>query len=146
MADYARNKRAYFDYDILEEYEAGIQLFGYEVKSVRAGRASLAGSFVLIRGEEAFLTNVQIPAYQPGNAPASYDPLRTRRLLLHKKELKELTGRAQVKGLTLVPLRLYNKNGKIKLMFGLAKGKRKYDKRETVKKRDIEREVGRRVK
>lgn len=143
MNDYAKNKKAYFDYEILQKYEAGIELRGYEVKSIKTGRASLRGAFVIIRGNEAYLTNTTIAQYQEANTPKDYDATRTRRLLLHKKEIQELIGAAAAKGLTLVPLRLYNKKGKIKLEFALVRGKKKYDKRESIKKRDAEREIER---
>ena len=145
MADYTKNKRAYFDYEILQKYEAGIELHGYEVKSIKSGRASLRGAFVIIRAEETYLTNANITPYQAANMPKDYDPGRTRKLLLHKKEIKELIGKSAIKGLTLAPLRLYNKKGKIKLEFALVRGKKKYDKRESIKKRDTEREMGRKM-
>jgi len=144
MSDYARNKKVLFDYEILERYEAGLQLRGFEVKAIRTGLASLQGAYVLIRGDEAFLTNTTIPAYQKANAPADYDPARTRRLLLHRNEIRILLGKTALKGLTLAPIRLYNKHGKIKLEFALVRGKKKYDKRESIKKRDVERELSRR--
>jgi SsrA-binding protein len=149
------NKRAYFDYQILETYEAGIELFGFEVKSVKSGRINLAGSYVIIRPSsrtkftagqnrnEVWLLNADIPAYQPKNAPQDYDSKRTRRLLLKKPEIKNLIGRAQEKGLTLIPLKVYTKNRKIKIEIGLAKSRKKMDKRELIKKRDIEKEIGR---
>lgn len=139
------NKKAYFDYQILETYEAGIELLGLEVKSIKTGRINLAGSYVVIRDGQAWLLNADIPAYQPKNAPADYDPKRTRRLLLKKSEIKNLIGRTHEKGLTLLPLKVYTKgkSGKIKIEIGLAKSRRKVDKRELIKKRDIEREIGR---
>ncbi len=146
MADIISNRRAYFDYEILETYEAGMELFGFEVKSVKAGRGNLSGCFAVIRGNEAYLLSATIPAYQPKNAPKDYDPTRTRRLLLHKSEIKELLGKTAQKGLTLVPLKLYNKNGKVKILLGLARHKKSGDKRETIKKRDTEREINRTMK
>lgn len=143
MNDYAVNKKAVFDYEILETVEAGIALLGFEVKAVRKGFASLAGSFAVIRGGEAYLVNGAIPPYQPGNTPKEYDPTRTRKLLLTKDEIKELIGKTEKTGLTLVPLKLYNKRGKIKLSIGLARHKKKYDKRETIKRRETEREMRR---
>jgi len=137
------NQKARFDYEILETYEAGIALFGFEVKSVQNGGANLAGSFVTIRGGEAWLLNAAIAPYQSRNTPAGYDPVRSRRLLLHKSELNELIGKTAQKGLTLVPLRVYTKGPRIKLEFALARRRKKYDKREMIKKRDIERETGR---
>ena len=137
------NQKARFDYEILETYEAGIALFGFEVKSVQNGGANLAGSFVTIRGGEAWLLNAAIAPYQSRNTPAGYDPVRSRRLLLHKSELNALIGKTAQKGLTLVPLRVYTKGPRIKLEFALARRRKKYDKREMIKKRDIERETGR---
>ncbi|MEO5635166.1 MAG: SsrA-binding protein SmpB [Candidatus Paceibacterota bacterium] len=142
MGSYAENRKARFDYEILEKYEAGIELEGTEVKSVRAGRMSLEGSFVIIRGGEAYLINSNIPPYQVKNAPADYDPLRNRKLLLTKKEIMELSGNEK-KALTIVPISVYNKNRKIKLEIALVKGKKKFDKRETLKKRDTDREIRR---
>ncbi|MEK7175537.1 MAG: SsrA-binding protein SmpB [Patescibacteria group bacterium] len=140
MSNYAENKKIYFDYEILEKYEAGIQLLGTEVKSIRAGRMLLKGSFVIIRGGEAFLINAQIPAYQEKNAPTDYDPLRNRTLLLSKKEILELALIDKNKSLTIVPISVYNSKRKIKIGIAVAKGKKQYDKRESIKKRDIDRE------
>ena len=119
---------------------------GFEVKSIKAGRVSLQGAFIIIRGSEAFLTNTTIPPYQAANTPKDYDETRTRRLLLHKNEIDELTGKSQQKGLTLVPLRLYNKSGKIKLEFALVRGKKKYDKREKLRKEEAGRKIQRALK
>ena len=141
MSELASNRKAGFDYEILETYEAGIQLAGHEVKSIRAGRVTIAGSFVIIRGEEAFLVGASISPYQVANTPSGYDPERTRKLLLHRKEIKELIGKTAQKGLTLVPLRIYTKNSRIKLAFALARRKKKYDKRETIRKREDERKI-----
>lgn len=143
MEPYAVNKKAHFDYEILESYEAGIELLGFEVKAIRRGLAALAGSFAVIRGGEAYLLNANVPPYQPGNTPKDYDPTRTRKLLLTKAEIKELIGKTEKTGLTLVPLKLYNKHGKIKLELGLARHKKKHDKRETIKRRETEREMRR---
>jgi SsrA-binding protein len=144
--EHASNKRAYFDYEVLETFEAGLILTGSEVKSIRTGKVSLGGSYALIKGNEAFLINADIPPYQPGNTPQGYDPKRTRKLLLKASEIKELIGKTNKTGLTIVPLRLYNKNRVIKLLLGLARHKKKHDKRETIKKRDVEREIGRTLK
>lgn len=146
MPNYAENRKARFDYEILEKYESGIELLGTEVKSVRGGRMSLEGAFVIIRGAEAFLINSNIPAYQPKNAPTDYDPLRNRKLLLTKKEITELAGSEKNKSLTIVPISVYNKNRKIKVEVALVKGKKKFDKRETLKKRDTDREIRREIK
>lgn len=130
------NKRAKFDFELLEEFEAGIELTGQEVKSIRNKRGSLAGARVLVRGGEAYLVGASIPPYQVDNAPEDYGPERTRRLLLNKKELAQLSGADVAKGLTIVPVSLYNKGRKLKLSFALAKGKKKQDKRENIKERE----------
>ena len=145
MANYAENRRARFDYEILEKYEAGIELLGMEVKSVRSGRMSLEGSFVIVRGGEAYLMNANIPPYQPNNAPENYDPLRNKKLLLTKKEMSELM-KSEKTNLTIVPLKLYNKGRKIKIEIALVKGKKKRDKRESIKKRETDREIRREYK
>ncbi|MDO8639304.1 MAG: SsrA-binding protein SmpB [bacterium] len=146
MTAIAENKKAYFNYEILEKFEAGISLLGQEVKSIRAGRVNLAGSYVIIRGEEAFWVGAVVPAYQPKNAPADYEADRPKKLLLKKSELKYLIGKTKQKGLTLTPLRVYTAKGRIKLEFGLAKGKKKIDKRETLKKYEAKREIERTLK
>ncbi len=137
--EYATNSRAGFDYEILETLEAGVVLFGHEVKSVKTGKASIKGSYVKILDGEPFLIGAILAPYQPANTPADYDPQRTRKILLSKKQISVLAGTAQTHGLTLIPLKLYDKNGKIKLLLGIARGKKKYDKRETLKKKDIAR-------
>jgi len=145
MKTLAYNRRAKFDYDILKEYEAGIILKGYEVKSVKNKKASLKGAFVVAHDEELFLVNSHIPLYEYAGDVPGYDPDRSRKLLLHKKEIAYLQGKAKTEGLTLVPLSMYNKKGKVKLLFALAKGKKKYDKRQVIKQREdnikIEREM-----
>ena len=146
MASYAENRKARFDYEVLEKFEAGIELVGAEVKSVRGGQISLEGSFVIVRGGEAFLINANVPPYQPANAPKDYDPLRNRKLLLTKKEIGELEASGKNKSLTIVPISVYNKGRKIKVEIALAKGKKKFDKRETIKKRETDREVRREYK
>lgn len=137
------NKRAYFDYEIIETYEAGIELLGTEVKSIKTGRINLAGSYAVIRDNQIWLLNADIPAYQPKNAPADYDPKRTRRLLLTKSEIKNLIGKIHEKGLTLTPLKVYTKDKqqRIKIEIGLAKSKKKSDKREFIKKKEDRREM-----
>ena len=140
------NKKAYFDYEILETYEAGIELFGFEVKSIKTGRLNLTGTFVVIKNEEAWLLNANIPAYQPQNSPPDYNPDRSRRLLLHKSEIKELIGKSVQKGLTLVPLRVYTKKNRIKILVGLGRYKKKIDKREDIKKREAARDIERKLK
>ncbi len=133
------NRTARYDYDILEKFEAGIDLLGPEVKSVRAGRVSLNEAFVHFRDGQAFLTNAHIHPYQ--NSLETISPTRPRRLLLHKKELLNLASKVKTMGLTLVPLALYNKGNLFKLEIALAKGKKKWDKREAIKKRELEREA-----
>lgn len=135
------NKKGAFDYEILEKFEAGIALKGFEVKSIKTGRINLRGSFVTVKNSELYLTGANIPPYQPKNTPLDYDPTRSRKLLLNNKEIKYLIGKSQQKGLTLIPVRVYIKNNLIKLEFGVAKGKKKYDKREIIKKREFERLV-----
>ena len=146
MAHYAENRKTKFDYEILEKYEAGIELLGVEVKSVRGGKMSLEGAFVIIRGGEAFLINANIPPYQPNNAPKDYDSLRNKKLLLTKKEIAALAGSEKNKSLTIVPISAYNKGKKIKVEIALVKGKKKHDKRETIKKRETDREIRREYK
>jgi SsrA-binding protein len=146
MANYAENRKARFNYEILERYEAGIELLGTEVKSVRHAQMSLEGAFVIIRGGEAFLINANIPPFQPKNTPEDYDPLRNRKLLLTKKEIIELTGSEKNKSLTIVPISVYNKGRKIKVEVALVKGKKKMDKSETIKKRETDREIRREYK
>jgi len=146
MANYAENRKVYFNYEILEKYETGIELLGTEVKSVRGGHMSLEGAFVIVRGGEAFLINANIPPYQVKNTSKDYDPLRNRKLLLTKKELTELADSEKNKSLTIVPISVYNKNRKIKIAVALVKGKKKFDKRETIKKRDTDRELRREYK
>ncbi|MEK7510352.1 MAG: SsrA-binding protein SmpB [Patescibacteria group bacterium] len=137
----AENRKAYFHYEILETYLAGIVLQGQEVKSIKSGRIQLASSYAVFRGEELFLIGAHIPPYQPANAPADYNPERHRKLLLHKNELQYLVGKTKERGLTLVPLRVYIQKGKIKLDLGLARGKTQRDKREHIKQREAEREM-----
>jgi SsrA-binding protein len=146
MSNYAENRKARFDYEILSKYEAGIELLGFEVKSVRGGKMSLEGAFVIVRGGEAYLINANIPPYQVKNTSTDYDPLRNRKLLLTKKEIKELGEGDNNKSLTIVPISVYNKNRKIKMEIAQVKGKKKFDKRETIKKRETDRELRREYK
>lgn len=136
------NRRAFFDYQLLESFEAGINLYGHEVKSVRGGKADLAGSFVRIVGSEAYLVNAKIFPYQPGQVE-NYDQHRTRKLLLHKKEIISLKSKTDGANLSLVPVSMYIKHGFVKLEVALGKGKKKYEKRESIKKRDIQRDLER---
>jgi len=142
----AENKKAYYNYEILEKFEAGISLIGQEVKSLKTRGVNLAGSYVVIKNEEVFWIGAKIPPYQPKNAPSDYEADRSRKLLLQKEEIKRLVGKSKEKGLTLIPLMVYTKKGKIKLEFGLAKGKKKFDKRELIKKQEIERSIERELK
>ncbi len=146
MANYAENRKARFDYEILEKYEGGIELLGTEVKGVRAGQVSLEGAFVIVRGGEAFLINANIQPFQIKNAPKDYDPLRNRKILLTKKEIRELADTEKNKSLTIVPISMYNKGRKIKIEIALVKGKKKFDKRETIKKRETDIEIRREYK
>ena len=139
----AENKKAYFNYEILERFEAGISLTGQEVKSLKIRGVNLAGSYVVLKNNEVFWIGAKIPPYQPKNAPKNYNPERSRKLLLKKSEIKYLIGKSKLKGLTLIPLKLYTKKRKIKLLFALAKGKKKFDKRELIKKREIKRKIRR---
>lgn len=143
MKALATNKKAYFNYEILEKIEAGIVLTGMETKSVKTGKANLAGSFAIIRDNKISLVNCSIPPYQPKNINFIYSPDRTKKLLLNKKEIGYLKGKIKQQNLTLIPLRMYNKHGLIKIELGLAKGKKKFDKRETIKKRESKRKIER---
>ena len=140
------HKKARLDYEILEEYEAGLELLGGEVKSLRGGQGKLEGAHIIIRGGEAYLVGSSIPPYQPANTKEEYDPTRTRKLLLTKKEIAALAAYEGQKGLTIVPLRVYNKGRNLKLAIGVARGKKKYDKRATLKERDTKREMDRSLK
>jgi SsrA-binding protein len=134
-----RNKKAYHEYNILDKFEAGIVLTGTEIKSVRNHGVNFNDSFVRIMNGEAFIFNLHIAKYKMSSF-ATHDPVRERKLLLHKKEIRKLYTKVQEKGLTIVPLRLYFKNGMLKVEIGLAKGKHLFDKREDIKKKDIDRE------
>jgi SsrA-binding protein len=141
----AQNKKASHDYHILDTIEAGIVLTGTEIKSIRAARINLKDGFAQIKNGEAWLMNVHISLYDQGNQ-FNHDPLRNRKLLLHKKQINQLAGEISKKGVTLVPLKVYIKNGFAKVLLGLAQGKHDYDKRESIKKRDQEREIRRTLK
>lgn len=143
---YAFNKKATFNYEVLDKYEGGLSLIGIEVKSIKLKRATLDGSYIIIRGGEAFLINASIPAFQEKNTPDKYDPLRPRKILLNKKELQKLSDTESNKGLTMIPISLYNKSNKIKLEFAVARGKKKIDKRQGIIKREADREIGRTLK
>jgi SsrA-binding protein len=140
----ATNRRARHDYHISETLEAGISLVGSEVKSLRDGKASLQDAYAVVRGEEVFLMGVHIPPY-PQAAMQNHEPTRSRKLLLHKGEIRKMISKTAEKGLTLVPLRMYFKGNKVKVEIGVAKGKRHFDKREAIAKRDAEREMAKRM-
>lgn len=146
MATLIANKKATFNYELMDEYEAGLDLFGFEVKSLRARHGSLVGSHVIIRGNEAYLLGMSIPPYQPANTPPSYEPDRTRRLLLTKKEIGQLAGIERQKGLTIVPISVYSKGRLLKLRIAVARGKKKYDKRQNIKAREDKRSIERTLK
>ena len=146
MTTLVKNRKASFDFEFLKHFEAGLALTGSEVKAIRHGKAKLEGSYVVVRGGEAFLVGASISEYQPANAPKSYDKERPRKLLLSKKQIDELETETDRTSLTAVAIRLYNKNGKIKLELAIARGKKKHDKRETLKKRDSKREIERTLK
>jgi SsrA-binding protein len=146
MSILAINKRANFDYTILETYEAGVVLFGHEVKSIKTKHVSLKESFITIHGNELYMTNAHIPPYVHAGKLDNHNPTRPRKLLLKKSEIKHLIGKARTQGLTLVPIKLYTKRRLIKLEFGLGKGKKEYDKREKIKKREDERGMRRILK
>ncbi len=143
MANLAENRKARFNFELLEEFEAGIELVGTEVKSLKKGQASLDGSYILVRGGEAFVANLHIPPFQEKNAPENYESRRLRRVLLTKAEIKKLADADSKKGLTIVPLAVYNKGVRLKLRLAIARGKRQFDKRESIKKRDVERDIRR---
>ena len=140
------NQRARFDYSLIEEMEAGLELLGSEVKSLRAGHGSLKGARVISRGGEAYLVGASIPAWQIANAPKSYDPERTRRLLLSRKEIAHIVSAEGEKGLTIVPLRVYNRGTKLKLAIAIARGKKKEDKRQSIRAREEKRRIERTLK
>jgi SsrA-binding protein len=140
---YITNKKAHFDFEVTEKYTGGIELLGIEVKTIKKNQGSLLGAYVGIRGGEAFLLGADIPPYQMNNTPESYDRHRARRILLTKKEIKELADAESKKGTTIIPISLFPKANKIKIEIGVARGKKKYDKRESIKERDSEREVRR---
>ena len=140
------NKRVGFDYTILEEIEAGLELHGFEVKSLRAGHGSLKGARVVARGGEAYLVGASIPAWQIKNAPKGYDPERTRRLLLSREEILQVASAEGQKGLTIVPLKVYNKGRHLKLLIAISRGKKKEDKRHSIREREEKRQIDRTLK
>lgn len=140
------NKKYGLKYEVLEKISAGIELLGTEVKTIKAGHGVIDAAYVIIRGREAYLVNADIRAHQPKNAPKDYEPTRTRRLLLTKKELDQLAGAISQKGLTLIPISFYTKGKKIKVDVAIARGKKKFDKRETIKKREVNKNIERIIK
>jgi SsrA-binding protein len=142
----SENKKAYFDYEILEKFEAGIILSGQEVKSIKSGKISLKGSYVVFNKQEPFLIGAKVPPYQPKNTAPDYDPEKSRKLLLKKTEIKHLIGKINEKGIALIPLKIYIKNAMLKLEFGIAKGRKKFSKKEIIKKRENQREIQRELK
>lgn len=145
MPPLAKNKRAFFDYEILEKIEAGLVLKGHEVKAIKMSHMSLKGAFVSAHNNELFLTNAQIPLYKYATV-SDYDPTASRKLLVKRKQINRLISKVHTEGLTLVPLSVYNNHGKIKLTFALAKGKKKYDKRHAIKQRESNVQIGRIMK
>lgn len=140
-----RNKRARFEYEILDTFEAGLVLAGTEVKSIRLKKVSIQESYARVRNNELFLVGMNISLYEMGNR-FNHEPLRERKLLLHRHQIKRLIGKLQEKGFTLIPLQMYFKNGKVKVLLGLGKGKAKYDKRKDIQKRDLDRDMQREIK
>jgi len=145
MPTLANNRRASFDYDLLENYEAGLVLFGHEAKSAKSGHVNLSGAYVSFRsgvnGPELWLIGAHISPYRFAGSLNDYNPTRDRKLLLNKQEIARLTGKIQEKGLTLVPVKMYTKRSFVKLEFALGRGKKKHDKRESIKKREVERQI-----
>lgn len=146
MSVLIQNKKIFLNYEVLDEYEVGVELLGGEVKSLKNKQGSLDGSRVLIRGKEAFLVGVLIPPYQVNNLSSEYVSDRTRKLLLNKKEIAELSGRGAERGLTMVPISMYNKGRFIKVKIAVVRGKKKYDKRESLKRKEAKRDIDRDIK
>ncbi len=140
------HKKARLDYEVLEEFEAGLQLLGHEVKSLRQKHGKLEGSHVVVRGGEAYIVGMSIPPYQAANVAKDYEPERTRKLLLNKKEMLQLSDAEGQKGLTVVPLSVYNKGSKLKVKIAIARGRKVYDKRSVLKDRDTKRDIQRTLK
>ncbi|HEV8666759.1 MAG TPA: SsrA-binding protein SmpB [Candidatus Paceibacterota bacterium] len=140
------HKKARFDYEILDELEAGLQLLGHEVKSLRAKHGKLEGAHIIVRGGEAYVVGMSIPPYQAANTDKEYEPERTRKLLVHKKELLKLSDADGQKGLTIVPISVYNKGSKLKMRVAIARGRKQFDKRAVLKERDTKRDIQRTLK
>ena len=145
QSNIAENRKAFHDFHLLETFEAGLVLLGTEVKAIREGRVNLRDSFARVEGGEVFLYNVNISPYSH-RGYATHEPLRRRKLLLHREEIRKLIGKTVERGMTLVPVRLYFKGGRVKVAVSLAKGKKEYDKRETIKRREVDRETRAAVK
>lgn len=139
------NRKVNFDYEIIDTYESGIVLTGTEIKSIRSGKANLKDSYAIIKNNELFLLNMHISTYEQGNR-FNHDETRTRKLLMHKNEILKLKNKLEINGFTLVPIKLYFKGNKAKILIGLAKGKKNYDKREAIKKKDIDRQIAKDLK
>lgn len=146
MTDYVKNKKVGLNFELLERFEAGVVLLGTEVKSIRNGQGKLDGAHIVVRGGEVYLVGASIPPFQKANVAASYDSERVRKLLLSKKDILTLYNESEKKGLTIIPIRWYNKTSKLKLEIAVAKGKKKHDKRDTIKARDTKREIERTLK
>ncbi len=142
MTTYVENKKAHFNYEIVEKIEAGIELIGIEVKSIKKNQGSLEGAYVIVRGGEAYIVNSFIPPYQENNTPKGYEPRRNRKILMTKKEISKLAD-TESSNLTIVPISIYNKGNRIKVSIAIVRGKKKFDKRETIKKRENDRSVRR---
>ena len=139
------NRKVNFDYEIIDTFETGIVLTGTEIKSIRLGKCNLKDSYAIIKNNEIFILNMHISHYEQGNR-FNHEETRTRKLLMHKKEILKLRDKLEIEGFTLVPIKLYFKGSKAKLLIGLAKGKKNYDKRESIKKKDIERQIAKELK
>ncbi len=146
MSTLAKNKQASFNYDIISQFEAGIVLSGQEVKSVKTGHVSLKGAFITVRGNELFLTNAFIPKYRHSSDVPGYDPTQPRKILLHRREIRSLIGKARSDGLTIIPLSVYTKGRYVKVKCAVARGKKSHDKRHAIKKRDTDRSVRRELR
>ena len=146
MSSYAENRKARFEFEILETFEAGIELLGLEVKAVKTHKINLEGSYIFPRHSELYLVGATIAPYQPNNTPKEYGPTRDRRLLLHKKELDYLIGKFSMKGLTILPLRVYNTRNIVKLEIAVGRRRKKYDEREHIKEREEKRKIERTLK
>src|SRR6185437_4470271 len=140
------HKKARLDYEVLEQFEAGLQLLGHEVKSLRAKHGKLEGAHIIVRGGEAYVVGMSIPPYQAANTDKEYEPERTRKLLVHKKELLKLSDADGQKGLTIVPISVYNKGSKLKMRVAIARGRKQFDKRAVLKERDTKRDIQRTLK